>query len=111
MKNNESIRDMQPMDIFLKYKEHREWMLDRKIFKIKKDWENVKMVIPSFECKMTRWDTTKKEWFPLPHQAFRFLMEDLNDLKFAMTEYDTFVRPNKAYDFPNWTKAELIIKQ
>lgn len=99
---------MNPIDIPNKFPNEKEWLLKNKIFAFKeKNWEK-EVIIPSFECKVHKWKETFRKYFPFYHQVFWFLCIEFNNLDFAKSEFETFVKGQWIYTFWNGAVYEII---
>jgi len=105
----ESIEPIEIMN-FLKLKKDKDRIdkiLKLKIFKVR-DWE---LIIPSFKCITIKneWRETIqfKKFFPFPHQIFSFLLIEMKDLDFAISETKRILKWEKQYSFPNGNVVKL----
>lgn len=124
MKNNKEFdfENTSPIEVFFKFPKSRQKILDLNILKIKnkKTWKDFKpwidniqdkeIIIPSFKCIKTHfkdWKETRKEslWFPYYHQVFWFLLIELKDIWFAISELERI--SNDFFKFPNGNIVEL----
>ena len=101
-----------PTEVFKTFPEHRKEILAMWILKLKDNpnepsWKE--FVIPSILCeKLWNWENWKryKYYFPFYHQVFWFLLQELKDVKFALSELQ-IIKWNW-YTFPNWNFVEVI---
>jgi hypothetical protein len=100
-----------PSEIFKKFPEYRQEMVDIWVLKIRKNpratnW--IEFIIPSFKCeRLISWKELirLKVWFPFYHQVFWFLLSELKDVKFALSELK--LAKDSWYTFPNWNILTL----
>lgn len=106
-----------PIEVFKKYPEFRKRILKNKILwlKNKKTWkvaniaidktEDIELVIPSFECIKRVKEKRMSVWFPYFHQVFWFLLKEMRNVSFALSELERI--SYDFYQFPNGTIVEL----
>jgi len=98
-----------PMEAFrISDKETKEKIIKLWIFKIRKDNEEAKLIIPSFLCTINKNDKIRKDYYPFYHQVFWFLLLDLKDIKFALSDLEMICKNMNQYTFPNWAMIQLI---
>lgn len=109
-----------PMEIFKKFPNFRKKILSLNILKLKnkENWkdldlenlawvekEKIEIVIPEFKCIRRDKEKQASIWFPYFHQVFWFLLMELKDVWFAISELERI--SNQFFKFPNGIIVEL----